>query len=89
MSDIGSDFIGQNCLMIKWYKVINNEWCNNERALTVYIRRTRRKIKTNSYKPSQRKSAFIETIHGADNGGDLIADFTNIGYVIVLQDQIN
>ena len=48
-------------------------------------KKTNQDLFSNSYKPSQRKSAFIETIHGADNGGDLIADFTNIGYMNVFQ----
>ena len=51
-------------------------------------KKTKQDLDSNSYKPSQRKSAFIETIHGADNGGDLIADFTNIGYMNVLQTTI-
>ena len=44
---------------------------------------TKHDLISNSYTSSQRKNTFIETIHGADSGGDLIADSTNIGYVIV------
>ena len=62
MSDIGSDFIGQNCLMIKGYKVINNEWCNNERALTVYIRWTRRQNKTLSATHTSPVSARVHSM---------------------------
>ena len=46
---------------------------------------TKKDSVSNSYTPSQQQEYIHEIIHDADNGGDQIADLTNIGHVIVSQ----
>ena len=40
---------------------------------------------SDSYTSSQQQEYIHEIIHNADNGGDQIADLTNIGHMIVSQ----